>query len=200
MSSTFKLGVERLGESPKPHHFEIDEAWWRERMGGDGELAGSLREALRVEIIAYKMGEDVYLEGSAQGALELSCSRCLTRYRHPIRERFRLVLEPAGSRVPADPEGAEWLASTGVYLSDELESGWFRGSEIELDRFVQEVIALGCPVQPLCREDCKGLCPRCGIERNSASCDCREARPESPFAVLRKLRDPQSQPESDSES
>ena len=130
------------------------------------------------------------LVGSVATTLELACSRCLTRYRGPIRERFRLVLEPAGDRVPADPEGAAALAHEGLYLADELESGWFRGTEIQLDRFVGEMLALAVPVQPLCREDCRGLCPRCGVDRNVESCSCSEARPESPFAVLASLRSP----------
>jgi uncharacterized protein len=99
------------------------------------------------------------------------------------------VLEPAGDRVPADPEGAAALAQEGLALADELESGWFRGPEIHLDRFVGEILTLAVPVQPLCREDCRGLCPRCGIDRNAASCACAEERPASPFAVLAALRD-----------
>jgi uncharacterized protein len=100
------------------------------------------------------------------------------------------VLEPAGERVPADPEGAAALAHEGMVLADELESGWFRGPEIQLDRFVGEVLALAVPVQPLCRDDCRGLCPRCGVDRNVESCSCTDARPESPFAVLASLRSP----------
>jgi uncharacterized protein len=135
------------------------------------------------------MGEGVFLEGEARGLLALECSRCLARSRQPVRERFRLVLEPAGDRVPADPEGAAALARDGLYLSDELESGWFRGSEIDLGAFFREVIALALPVQPLCREDCRGLCPSCGVDRNQESCRCHEVRPPSPFEALRGLRD-----------
>jgi uncharacterized protein len=98
------------------------------------------------------------------------------------------VLEPAGDRVPADPEGAAALAQEGLYLADELESGWFRGPEILLDRFVGEMLALGVPVQPLCQEDCRGLCPRCGIDRNLEACTCTELKPASPFAVLASLK------------
>jgi uncharacterized protein len=135
------------------------------------------------------MGADLYLEGSVAGTLELACSRCLGRYRQPVREPFRLVLEPAGDRVPADPEGAAALARDGVFLADELESGWFRGGELDLGPYTLELIALVMPVQPVCREDCRGLCPRCGVDRNQDSCDCAEARPGSPFAVLQRLRD-----------
>ena len=49
--------------------------------------------------------------------------------------------------------------------------------------------ALALPVQPLCREACAGLCPRCGADRNTAPCACSKVRPESPFAALASLRD-----------
>jgi len=186
-----KIGVDRLTDTPTVLRFSVSPSWVAERFGrspahGLEGLAGDVAFEVRV----HRMGPDVYLEGDATGTLDLACSRCLTRYRGPIRERFRLVLEPAGDRVPADPEGAAALAHEGLYLADELESGWFRGSEIQLDRFVEEVLALAVPVQPLCREECRGLCPRCGVDRNLESCACSEARPESPFAVLASLRSP----------
>jgi uncharacterized protein len=135
------------------------------------------------------MGEDLYLEGRAEGALELECSRCLARYRHALREGFRLILEPAGERTPADPEAALALVTDGICLGDEIEAGWFRGSVIHLDAFFREVLSLSLPVKPLCNEDCAGLCPHCGVELGVESCDCRETRSDSPFAVLAALRD-----------
>ena len=185
-----KILVDRLSATPTPLRFSVSPSWVASRFGSDPGRGLEGLEDVAFELRVHRMGPDVYLEGEAHGGLDLACSRCLTRYRGPIRERFRLVLEPAGDRVPADPEGAASLAHEGLYLADELESGWFRGPEIQLDRFVGEVLALAVPVQPLCREDCRGLCPRCGVDRNVESCACSEARPESPFAVLASLRSP----------
>jgi len=184
-----KVLIDRLTESSTELRFSVTPAWWQERCGPDSELAEGLRAPLEAPILIHRMGEDLYLEGEIAGVLELTCGRCLTRYREPVHECFRLVLEPAASRVPADPEGAAALVRDGVFLSDELESGWFRGSEIDLGSFFQEVIAVAFPVQPVCREDCRGLCPGCGADRNAESCHCSEVRPDSPFAALRALRD-----------
>jgi len=184
-----KVLTERLTESPTELCFSVTPAWWQERCGADLELAEGLQGILEARILAHRMGQDLYLEGEIDGAFQLTCGRCLTRYREPVRERFRLVLEPAGSRVPADPEGAQALVRDGIFLGDELESGWFRGSEIDLGSLFQQVIALAFPVQPVCRVDCRGLCPRCGADRNAESCNCSEVRPDSPFAALRALRD-----------
>ncbi len=187
-----KLYLDRLTQSPTEHEFSASPEWWREAAGGRGADAEALVEPIEFRVRGHKMGEDVYLEGEASGSLELACSRCLERYRAPIRESFRLVLEPAGQRVPADPEGAAAFARDGLFLSDELEAGWFRGREIDLGTFFQEVIALLFPVQPLCREECRGLCPQCGVDRNRESCECAEASTPSPFEKLRALREAMS--------
>ena len=184
-----KLLLDRLPGSPTPYRFQTAPGWWRaslpDRQGGP---TAEVSAPFVVELLAHRMGEDVYLEGAIQGEIEFECSRCLARYRHASHEPFRLVLEPAGSRVPADPEAAEGLARYGVCLGEASETGWFRGEEIDLGGFVLEAISLSLPVQPLCREDCPGLCPQCGADLARGACGCAEKKPASPFAVLGSLR------------
>ena len=185
-----KLAVDRLSDSPTGFELEADPEWWSETCARVPELAGASREGFTLSGSAHRMGADVFLEGTASGSVELTCGRCSRRYRHPLREPFRLVLEPAAERVPADPEGAAALARNGICLSDEIEAGWFRGSAIDLGPYFRELLALALPVQPLCREDCRGLCPRCGVDRNVESCGCTPLRASSPFAVLGRLKVP----------
>ena len=184
-----KILVDRLDTTPTDFDFEAGNAWWRASMPEDPELPRALDEPFRVRVAAQRVGEDVLLEGAVEGALPLSCARCLARYRQPLREPFRLVLEPAGARVPSDPEGAKALARYGMCLAEELETGWYRGEEIDLSGFVHEVVCLALPVKPLCREECRGLCPRCGADRNAGPCGCPEGPTHSPFAVLGSLRE-----------
>lgn len=190
-----KLQLDRLSESPRSFDFEGDAGWWHRVLPGARAVPGELPEPLHFHVSAHLMGADLYLEGSLSGHVELECARCLARYRHPLSETYRLVLEPAGSRRPADPEGAEALARDGLCLGEEIETGWFQGHELELGAFFHEFVALLLPVKPLCREDCAGLCPRCGADRSRESCDCREIKIESPFAVLGTLRDGRSEGE-----
>jgi uncharacterized protein len=185
-----KLFVEQLTETPKDFSSEAPPRWWRERVAGARDAQLEAREPFVFRLSAHRMGADVFLEGTVEGAFDAECSRCLTRYRHPLREEFRLLLEPAGERVPADPEAARALHREGMCLGDELEAGWYGGPEIRLDGFFAEVIALAMPYQPLCREECPGLCPHCGAER-AAGCACEATRApvsDSPFAVLAALR------------
>jgi uncharacterized protein len=183
-----RIQVERLAESPTRLDFEVEPEWWSEVRALMPEFGEAGAEPPRFEVETYRMGADVYLEGSLSGAVELRCGRCTRGYRQVLGERFRLVLEPAGARVPSDPEGAAALARDGLWLSDELEAGCFRGPVVNLGGFFREVLALALPVQPLCREDCRGLCPRCGIDRNEETCACEEGARRSPFAALAALR------------
>lgn len=183
-----KLRVDRLTEAPASFTFEGTPEWWRSANPDGAGLAGELTAPLAFELEAHRMGEDLLVEGRVAGAVELECSRCVARYRHALREPFRLVLEPAGGRVPADPEGAGALARDGLFLGDELESGWYRGDEIELGGFFFEIVSLALPVQPLCREDCPGLCPGCGVDLAKTECSCPDVRADSPFAVLAALK------------
>lgn len=186
-----KLLVDRLTAKPTPHSFEAGAEWWAERAGGSGELDLELVEPFHFELKAHMMGADLFLQGVFRGLLELECGRCLARYRQPLREDFQLVLAPAGERQALDPEDAAGLARNGMCLGEDLDSGWYRGCEIALDELFGEVVALAMPIQPLCREECAGLCPRCGADRNAGSCGCaeRDWKPSSPFAVLAALRE-----------
>ena len=123
-----KILVERLTATPTRFEFEADTSWWRAVMPAHRDLPHALAEPLRFRLKAHCMGQDLYLEGAVEGGLELECGRCLARYRHALREPFRLVLEPAGARQPADPEGAEALARDGVCLGEEIDAGWYRGA------------------------------------------------------------------------
>lgn len=185
-----KLEVERLTADPTPFSFEEGGGWWTARMPREASLPREGVEPFLVTGVAYRSGgsEDLLLEGTITGAFELECARCLARYRHGLREPFRFVLEPAGLRTPAEPEAAGALVRDGMCLADEIELGWYRGAEIQLDSVCLELISLALPVKPLCRDDCAGLCARCGKDRNEAPCGCSEVSPSSPFAVLAALR------------
>jgi uncharacterized protein len=183
-----RILVDRLKDAATSFEFEEDAAWRAESEELVPELRGPLAGPVAVRVRAHRMGQDLYLEGRVEGGLELECSRCLARYRAPLSEPFRLVASPAGSRVPAEPEAARALARDGLCLGDELETGWFQGHEIDLGGLVRELLTLAVPVQPLCKETCQGLCPRCGADRNTGPCGCPEEKPKSAFAALETLR------------
>jgi len=209
--SEFKLQIDRLTDRPEPFVFDAPARWWNERAGGgsgDRPGEGRVDRPFRFEIEASRLSEGVLVEGTLAGSLSIECSRCTRRYAHALRDTFRLVLEPLREDARGgeslhdgiDPEGERALARNGMCLGDDLEAGWFRGPVVFLDDFFTEVVATAMPIQPLCDENCPGLCPHCGMERRGgservpggAACGCEDERVESPFAALAKWKEAQT--------
>jgi uncharacterized protein len=114
-----------------------------------------------------------------RAGLRLGCVRCLEEFSYPLSSTFDLTLHPV--KESASEEDVE-------LTEDDMESNIFEGGEIHLSEIACEQIFLEIPYQPLCREDCRGLCPNCGKDLNLAPCGCRGEDTESGFAVLRKLK------------
>jgi uncharacterized protein len=184
----FKLPVERISDKRESFRFEATGEWWFARDSAGGEDFSEVEAAFVFELEAVRVGEDLLLEGRLGGRVVLECSRCAKRYPERLRDEFRLMLEPAKGREPTDPEGVRGLADRGVCLGEDLEVGWYRGPMIRLDDFFGEVIALTMPLQPLCREDCPGICSHCGVDLAETQCGCVDEQIDSPFAVLAKLQ------------
>jgi uncharacterized protein len=184
-----KLQLDGLTAKPEEHRHSLSVSQWRVVCRGDEEPAQEVLEDFTFVMRVHMVSDDVFVDGVVNGVVRAECSRCLKRYRCALHDDFRLALAPARDRCPPDPEGEESLSKRGLWLGEELEAGWYRGREIDLDAYLAEVIALAMPVQPVCRADCKGLCPHCGVLRSEASCDCEEElKPRSPFAALAALQ------------
>ena len=107
-----------------------------------------------------KMGFDVYIDCTFTTSVLVECSRCLEKYPVDLKIRYRMLFVPAG----ADTAGR--TAEDGVYL--------YRESTIDLADYICEAVRSELPRKPLCRVDCKGLCPHCGKNLNEGSCTCTE--------------------------
>jgi uncharacterized protein len=122
---------------------------------------------------------DIRLRGSWSGSFEVSCARCLEPVEHPLRGHFDLIFRPIG----VDGGSAEHSIS-----ASETEIGYYQEGSLVLEDVLREQVLLSLPARTLCKQDCKGLCPRCGRNLNSESCNCDET-PESPqWHALSELR------------
>jgi uncharacterized protein len=147
-----------------------------------GEEADAYRVVapVRVEMDIHKDKDRFRLEGTARTVLELTCSRCLEPFRMPVDAAFDLRYLPA-SEGAADGEQE--------VTEDDLDTSVYRDDQIDLNEVLREQFYLALPMKPLCREDCAGLCPRCGTNRNTGSCSC-VTEPEDPrLAPLRGLKE-----------
>src|SRR5258708_39493458 len=123
------------------------------------EWRGPIRAELRVE----KNGEQVSIRGRLVATAELDCVRCL--------KRFELSLDPA-FEVYAERSGAGRHPREDADLERDGYMLFHDGRRLVLGAAVREALLLEIPVAPHCREDCRGLCPRCGADLNEGPCGC----------------------------
>ncbi|MGH9435935.1 MAG: DUF177 domain-containing protein, partial [Terriglobia bacterium] len=105
------------------------------------------------------------------------CARCTTSVDIPVEQDFDLLYRPVSS-IARDEEIE--------VAPDELDVGFYPGDGIDLADVVKEQVILALPMKVVCREDCRGLCPACGIDLNAGPCHCQQPISESPFASLLK--------------
>ena len=115
-----------------------------------------------------KMGEELFVRAEVHATLEAVCARCLEPCEVPVAARFEALYVPARGGGLDEEAGrrAEWEARQTVYFS---------GGLADLGPQVVEALELAEPPKPLCRQDCRGLCPRCGRNLNQGPCDCPRA-------------------------
>jgi uncharacterized protein len=150
----------------------------REQVPPDAELwegAGvTLAAPLDVDLTARSVGEGVLVRGRLRTAVRLACRRCLVAVDREIDDTVDLLYEPL--------EGEEDDADGEVYPLPP------RGDTLDLGDAVREQVLLRAPAFALCREECRGLCPRCGTDRNTSECDCVPEPAESPWDALKNVK------------
>lgn len=141
----------------------------------------------RAELDLYADGNHAFASGAFKGYLTVACSRCVGPVRLDLDEDLRVTFMPP-SELPKDDE--ETPDEDGVEVTGgDLDLFPFDGEKIDLEPLMREQFVLAIPYAPLCKEDCKGLCPQCGIDRNTASCTCE--KPIDPrLAALKGLKLP----------
>ncbi len=153
----------------------------------DARIPGSLALSAKVT----KVGTSVYVIGRLSGTVRRQCVRCLKEYDEGLR--LPIVGEyHRDADLKSRPAGRESAERSAADVEDE---GYvYTGEEIELGDMLREQVLLATPMQPLCDDECQGLCPVCGQDRNERRCECREQHISSPFAVLKKLRETVKEP------
>ncbi|MBO8162386.1 MAG: DUF177 domain-containing protein [Brevibacillus sp.] len=118
---------------------------------------------------AVKLGDLYYVKGEMKAEVDYACARCLKRFRSQVSIPFSETFAPADADVELD-EDAE------IHLVED--------DEIELAPVLQEDFLLAIPAFPLCADDCRGLCPTCGVNRNEETCSCKNERIDPRLAGL----------------
>jgi len=136
-------------------------------------------DGVNAVLTIQKADDEYFVYGSCAARVEMECARCL---------------EPANVELTGDLEII-------AHLGDAHASGRNRQidvdeqsvtlphtEELELDEFIRQALASEVPLKPLCDEDCAGLCPTCGANRNNTPCKCDTSPSDSRWEKLAKLK------------
>ena len=129
-------------------------------------------EPVELEFDLHKDKDRFRIAGTLRTELELPCSRCLEPYRLPVDAAARPAVSAGIGAV---------LGRRGSRLSEEdVDTSYYRDDQIDLNELLREQFYLALPMKPLCREDCRGLCPQCGVNRNTGTVRLRTRLGGSP--------------------
>jgi len=144
------------------------------------EFLAPLKAALR----AQQIGDIVEIEGNISTTVRMDCARCLQSFEMPLESSFALTYsqeEPVPEQSDAYQEELELTA-------EDMGLIYYQGKEINLKNEIQEQVVLAFPLRTLCRQDCRGLCPKCGADLNTEKCDCDRSPPAGKFDALKGLK------------
>ncbi|HUU46092.1 MAG TPA: DUF177 domain-containing protein [Acidobacteriota bacterium] len=141
-----------------------------------GKDACRFEEQVRIHLSAHKAQDEVVAQGEVSTGVTATCVRCLEDFPISVAESFRVVIR----LVPNAEAGAD-AGDENFFLVPNNEPVWNSG-----DLF-RELILLALPVNPLCREDCAGLCAGCGRNLNSEGCVCADKPADGPLGRLKGL-------------
>jgi len=134
---------------------------------------------VQVEFEIHKDKDRFRLVGTAKTELELTCSRCLESFQLPFGGSFDLRYLPAAELAGEDEREIK---------EDDLDTSYYRDDQIDLNELLREQFYLALPMKPLCREQCAGLCPHCGTNLNTGTCQCRPHWEDPRLSPLRELK------------
>jgi uncharacterized protein len=112
-------------------------------------------------------GEEVRVSGKVETTLETECDRCLGRAAFPLEAAFDLFYKPVDPEVTAEELALD---------EGEAEMGFYELPGLVLEDILREQLLLQLPMQRICSEACKGICPVCGANRNEVECSCDALR------------------------
>ena len=135
-----------------------------------------------VHVQVTRISDIISVIGELKTTVRLACDRCLGEFNADLKTDFSLTYSYDFVEAPEE-EGDELELS-----SEEMGLMPIRGDEIDFREGIQEQVVLALPLQALCSDNCKGLCPQCGVDLNKTECTCSKVVPAGKFAALRKLK------------
>lgn len=139
----------------------------------------------RLRVSIHRVDQNATLDGLLEYRSHPACDRCLSAYEDDASVPFHAALAPLyeGKRQMEREEGMEV-----EIVRDDLEFSYYEGDRFDLGELIREQALLDQPMKHLCREDCRGLCQRCGKDLNEGPCGCAEKSTDPRWAPLKDVK------------
>jgi uncharacterized protein len=128
--------------------------------------------------VTDRIDDKAHVRGTIEADVWVDCTRCLEPVRKDLEFSFDAIFVD-----PADEPGEVEIALE----AEQLDESVAEGGKIDVAEVVREQILLALPDQQLCKEDCLGLCPICGGNRNLIDCKCEESDIDPRWSALKDL-------------
>lgn len=160
---------------PRPKAIELDL--------GPEEIDLDLEGAELVEKAVFqgeteRVDDKVHIRGTVRTKVRLDCARCL----EPVENKLEVVFDAIFVDPADEPDDVELALDL-----EQLDESIVEEGRIDLNEVVREQILLALPEQTFCREDCKGLCLKCGGNRNLIDCKCEENEIDPRWSALKDI-------------
>jgi uncharacterized protein len=164
-TSAFRIPVANMLRRPGASRTVEVEGVLADVRGPGAEITAD--RPIRVDLTLERVSEGIVVRGTVTAPWDAACSRCLAAVGGELEVQVGELYE----RQPLEGE-------TYLLAEDDI---------VDLEPLIRDALLLELPAVPLCRTDCRGLCPACGVDHNLTTCDCASNEPDPRWAALRSL-------------
>ncbi len=161
-----KINIQNLEHNVLEHEGNIETDFL------EPELHRFYPHALNVRVKLDRFGKDYKIDVSIQTRAHYICDRCLKEYEPEFTAKLSQVYQTDDSEILPD---------------DDIKILPANAVELDINPLLHEAIVLHHPIKMVCSEDCKGICPGCGVDLNIDTCTCSAGNMDPRWAELKKF-------------
>lgn len=159
-----KVIVAKIPKEGMEVEFSKSKEWLLESLKDKDELKNYIDGSLSCKCRLTMLGDDVMIKGQSSLKLRPTCSRCNSEYARDFTTKLDLTCFPDKRKTSLRGED---------YMDGDVGWNYYSGGELDLATLSREQMFLTLPMTFLCKEDCLGLCPKCGKNLNNGKCKCK---------------------------
>lgn len=184
-----KVYLHELSEEPTKLHYSDRDPWIVDAIQDTQETESPKNAAYSIDFELRKSHGVVFMKGKMAVDLGLLCSRCANGFPEHLSSNFQCMFtrEKGLAGDESVGGGTAYSEPTGQ-TGEDLDIEFLDKDYIELADVLKEQIYLKLPIQPLCKEDCKGICAVCGQDQNTQPCQCHRLKTGTMANALKNFR------------